>query len=61
MKVGLTKNLDFTTIISHTKFQFVKKSKTMKKIGNVSILCQKNSENHIFSVLEILANWSFVV
>ena len=34
MKVGLTKNLNFITIICHTKFQFAKKSETMKKMGN---------------------------
>ena len=40
-----TKNLNFTTIICHTKFQFAKKNKTMKKIGNVSILCQNKIQN----------------
>jgi hypothetical protein len=65
MKVILTKNLNFITIIYHTKFQFVKMSRTMKEMHFFpNFLVHKNhrnSENYIFFiVLEINANWNFV-
>ena len=61
MKVILTKNLTFITIIYHTKFQFAKMSRTMKKkcifFHFLVHKNHRNSENYIFSiVLEIFAN-----
>jgi N-acetyl-anhydromuramyl-L-alanine amidase AmpD len=65
MKVILTKKNTFITIIYHTKFQFAKMYRTIKKMHfSFHFLVHKNhrnSENYIFFiVLEIFANWIFV-
>ena len=65
MKVILTKNLTFITIIYQKKFQFTKMSRTLKKTHFfLHFLVHKNhrnSKNYIFFiVLEIITKWNFV-